>query len=205
MFSASYFIFAVTIIFAVVFTLKLSRAKRQSKASRDFWEKERQANSVRRVDPDTIEYIKIPLEALPFQETSDKELSDIQDTVKNLAQERLLNLTGLTNTDIKFRYGTANLSLVSECDQRFTVLARTLHQWAGWLLLHEQPQEAKAVLEYAVSCQADISNIYTLLADIYLQEEQPEKIADLILSAEKLSSLMKDSIIRTLKEKLTFQ
>lgn len=203
--SVSYFIFSVTVVFLVVFSLKMSAAKKKSKASEDFWERERQANMARRVDPDTIEYLQIPVDALPFQENPDEELKEIQDTILTLSKERLLNLTGLTNTDIKLLYGTANLPMVSQCDQRFTLLARTLYKWASYLLEHGETRKAQVVLEYAVSCQTDISGIYTMLADIYLREYRTEDVAGLILAAEKLPTLMKDSIIRKLKEKLAGQ
>lgn len=203
--SISYFIFSITVIFLVVFSLKMSAAKKKSKASEDFWEREQKANMTRRIDPDTIEYLKIPVEVLPFEENPEDELRKIQDTIIALSKERLLNLTGLTNTDIKLTYGAANLPLVSQCDQRFTLLARTLYQWAAWLFHHNEIKKAQTVLEYAVSCQTDISGIYTMLADIYLKDSRPEEVAELILKAEKLPTLMKASIIRDLKEKLAGQ
>ncbi len=201
--TVSYLIFAATIIFLVVFPLKLHKAKQKSKASEEFWAREREANTARRVDPDTIEYIKIPLEALPFIENPDKDLQEIQDTIKSLSKERLLNLTGLTNTDIKFTYGAANLPMISQCDQRFTQLARALAKWSAYLFEHGEIQKAQIVLEYAVSCKTDISGIYTLLADIYLQGQQPEKVQELLLIVEELPTLMKDSIIKKLQEKLS--
>ena len=198
----SYLIFSATVIYLVVFTIKKHTLNKSDKASEDFWNREREANATRRINPDTIEYLKIPVESLPFQENPDDELREIQDTVRSLANERMLNLTGLTNTDIKLKYGAANLPLVSQCDQRFTLLARTLYKWAVYLSEHEEIQKAQMVLEYAVSCQTDVSGIYLMLADIYLQEDRSEDVAGLILSAEQLPTLMKDSIIQKLKEKL---
>lgn len=201
--SVSYFIFSVTIVFLVVFTMKLSRAKKESRASDEFWSRERAANETRKINPDTIEYLNIPLDTLPFQDTGDAELKELQDTVKALSGERLLNLTGMTNTDIKLAYGAANLPMVSQCDQRFTLLSRTLYRWAVYLTDHDESEKAKAVLECAVSCKSDISGIYTLLADIYIKEQTPEKVEELIRIAEELPTLMKASILQKLREKLT--
>lgn len=205
MFSVSYLIFSATIVFLVVFPLKLSKAKKKSKASEDFWARELEANTARRVNPDTIDYIKIPLEALPFHDNPDKELREIQDSIKELAKERLLNLTGLSNTDIKLAYGVANFPMVSLCDQRFTQLAHVLFQWGSCLFERNEPENAQIVLEYAVSQKTDISGIYTLLADIYLQQSQPEKVEELISLAKELPTLMKDSIVKRLQEKLLGQ
>lgn len=198
----SYLIFSATVVFLAVFTMKLAKAKKSSRASEEFWDRERAANETRRVNPDTIEYLKIPVETLPFQESADEELMEIQDIVRTLSNERLLNLTGMTNTDIKLTYGAANLPMVSLCDQRFTLLARTLYRWAVFLTEHGETGKAKTVLEYAVSCKTDISGIYTMLADIYLREYAPEKVKELIVSVEELPTLMKDSIIEKLTEKL---
>lgn len=200
--SVSYLIFTATVVFLLVFFLKLNQAKKKSHASDEFWAREEEANFIRKVDPETIDYIKVPLESLPFAENAQGELRELQDTVKSIAQERLLNLTGLTNTDVKFTYGAANFPMVSLCDQRFTQFARTLCQWGEYLASHDEPEKARIVLEYAVSCKTDMSRIYTLLADIYAQAQQPENIAELILTAEKLPTLMKSSIVRGLKEKL---
>jgi hypothetical protein len=201
----SYFIFCATVIFLTVFSLKLNKAKKANQASEDFWNREREANTARRVDPDTLDYIKIPLDHLPFEKHPDEALLEIQTTVQNLAKERLLNLTGFTNTDIKLMYGAANLPMVSLCDQRFTLLARTLYQWGSYLVEHKEPRKAQIVLEYAVSCKTDISGIYTLLADIYLQDFHPEKVEELLVCAEELPTLMKASIIKNLKDKLASQ
>ena len=201
----SYLIFSATIIYLVIFTIKKYCLNKTNKASEEFWNREREANATRRVDPDTIEYLKIPIETLPFQENPDDELREIQETIQNLAKERLLNLTGFTNTDIKLKYGAANLPMISQCDQRFTLLARALYKWAVYLFEHEEVQKAQIVLEYAVSCKTDITGIYTMLADIYLSQDRTEDVAELILSVEQLPTLMKDSIAQKLKNKLAFR
>jgi hypothetical protein len=102
-------------------------------------------------------------------------------------------------------YGAANLPMVSLCDQRFTLLARTLYQWGSYLVELGELRKAQIVLEYAVSCKTDISGIYTMLADIYLQDFHPEKVEELIASANELPTLMKASIVKKLKDKLASQ
>lgn len=205
MLSVSYLIFTATVVFLTIFGLKLKKAKKKNASSETFWAREQEANFTRKVNPDTIEYLNVPVETFPFQENPDQELKEIQDTIRTLSKERLLNLTGLTNTDIKLTYGAANFPMISLCDQRFMLFSRTLCQWGAYLSEHGEPEKAKIVLEYALSCKTDISQVYTLLADIYLEEKQPEKVAGLILSAEELSTLMKPSIIKSLKEKLAAQ
>jgi hypothetical protein len=44
-----------------------------------------------------------------------------------------------------------------------------------------------------------------MLADIYLQDFHPEKVEELIASANELPTLMKASIVKKLKDKLASQ
>lgn len=165
-----------------------------------YWNKEYQANSTRKVDISGLEYIAIPLNLLPFAETSDEELLSIQKTINNLAQQKILNLTGISNTDLKLKYGVANITSLSEFDSNYTLLIHTLYKWGEYLYNHNQISDAVKVLEFGIKCNTDISKNYILLATIYKDTNVANKIDDLLCEAEKLSTLMKDSIINSLKE-----
>ena len=97
-------------------------------------------------------------------------------------------------------YGTANISPLSQYDQNYTVLVRTLQQWADLLLESGLTEDAETVLAYAVSIGTDVSHTYYALAKIYAGREEYDKIADLILRAEELRSALRNSIVRTLQE-----
>jgi hypothetical protein len=165
-----------------------------------FWEKEYQANATRKVDISGLEYITIPLDLLPFAETSDEELLSLQKTIKTLAQQKILNLTGISNTDLKLKYGVANITSLSEYDSNFTLLIHTIYKWGEYLYNHNQISDAVKLLEFGIQCKTDISKNYILLATIYKDTNAAQKIDDLIHVAETLSTLMKDNIINSLKE-----
>ncbi len=59
--------------------------------------------------------------------------------------------------------------------------------------------EARELLEYGVSIGTDSRRTYLILASIYKEEGNPEKIRDLIVSAGNIDSLLKDSIISSLE------
>ncbi|MBO4799900.1 MAG: YfhO family protein, partial [Lachnospiraceae bacterium] len=126
-------------------------------------------------------------------------LSEYQETVKNLAEYKILNLTGISNTDLKLQYGAANLEVLSLADQRFTTLARTISGWGNYLYDQGDIPEARQVLEFGISCRTDVSANYITLAKIY-KESDPERIAALKETAESLNSLTKNSIIERLEE-----
>ena len=56
------------------------------------------------------------------------------------------------------------------------------------------------VLRFGIDSLSDISGNYKLLATLYIKSGQQEKIAELRETAEKLNSLLKNSIIKYLDE-----
>lgn len=165
----------------------------------DYFTHEHNANFVRKKDISNLDYIQIPLDKLPFQETNDEDLLELQDKVKEIAKTEILNLTGISNTDLKYMYGAANLDKLTVCDNNFIKLSRALYNWGIWLYKHDQLKEAIQVFEYAVSCKVDISGIYTTLASIYSDNGQPDKIETLKEAVSDLNTLMKDSILKSLE------
>lgn len=194
---------AFTLFLIVVIFLHLSISKSNRKMQQDkeiFWSNEHASNSIRKTDITGLDYIKIPLENLPIIETTNEELSNMQNLIKTLSGKSILNLTGLSNTDLKLQYGTANITFLSECDSNYTLLVQTLIKWGSYLYDNGLILEAITVLEYGIECKTDISKNYILLATIYKEANTTEKIRDLIQVAESLNSLTKESILRSLNE-----
>lgn len=193
---------AVIMIILLTFAFLRSRAIKKEQAAIDgFWDREEQANSTKKKDISQLDYIVIPLDKLPFSNTEDKNspLYEYENTVKDLANQKILNLTGYSNTDLKLMYGSANLDELSLADQNFTTLARTLSKWGDYLLQENKSSEAQAVYEYAVECKSDISSIYINLAKIY-KAINPQGISQLIEQAKNLKSLLADKLVISLQD-----
>lgn len=187
--------FAFFLIILSIFGFLRSRSSKEQKITADsFWEREEHANSIRKEDISQLEYITIPLDKLPFRDTNDTKLCEYQNTVRNLSEYKILNLTGISNTDLKLQYGTANLEFLSLADQRFTTLARTISLWGNYLYEQGDVLDATTVLEFGIQCKTDVSANYITLAKIY-KEKSPEKISGLITQAKELNSLTKNSIV----------
>lgn len=167
-----------------------------------FWNAERDANQTRKKDLSNLDYISIPIEALPIQESTDQVLLDFQEKIISLSKLSIVNLTGLSNTDLKLQYGAPNLTTLSEYDLNYTHLVRTLNTWANYLVELGQKDKAKMVLEYAISCNSDIKQTYVTLAQIYIEEKNPRNITNLIDTADSLRSLSKVPIKNSLEELL---
>ena len=178
------------------------QAKKGKNQDADFWSRERRANSVRRKPLDSLNYIKIPLETFPTHLLNeDSAVMDCIEIIESLTSQKTVNLTGWSNTDLKLEYGTANITVLSEYDQNYTLLVRTLQKWADALLEAGYGKEASVLMEYAVSTNTDVSQTYLKLADYWIAQQDPFQIERLIHTAEGLRSSSRNSIIRQLREK----
>ena len=199
--------FASFIVFCLFLKIYLKRtAKQADSQSENFWEREARANSTRRKSLDNLDYITIPTEFLLWDDTNFANLNDnfrFQDalqTIKQLSTRKIVNLTGLTNTDLKLQYGAPNITLLMEYDQNYTLLARTMQTIGEELFKAGYISESKTILEFAISTRTDVSQSYFLLADIYEHDGESDKIEELIQTAETINSALKKSIVRTLQE-----
>lgn len=198
--------FASFIILAIFFNISMRRVSRKiDQREADFWEKERESNNVRRKSLENLEYIHIPFNILPFDTAGDNEsLQKAEEDLKALQFEKIVNFTGISNTDLKLEYGTANITALTQYDQNYTALVRALQNWGELLYNNGRFEDATNVLEFAVKTRSDISGTYRLLIDMYktklgLNEEEIQKKLDgLIPIAKNLNSLSKNQILNML-------
>lgn len=194
------FLSSFIVLCIIIAYVNRKHRKMTEKADREFWERESAANNVRKKPLDDLAYITIPFDSLPMDTMADDPtVQEITGLLSDLSALKIVNLTGLTNTDLKLEYGTANITCLTEYDQNYTLLARTLQQWAEVLYTGGFEAEAAAVLEFAVSTRTDVSHSYYLLADIYDRRGESEKKAHLLEIAGTLRSSMKNVIVRTLQ------
>jgi hypothetical protein len=196
-----YPIFGCFVIFCLWLCYELRKnTKQMDKETSDFWERESAANLTRRVNPDTLPYIEIPLENFPIGKFDDQTLTVCEQKLRDLSGKKILNLTGKTTTELKSLYGPANLPLLDECDINYTELVKTVADYGVRLSELGHDHEAIAVLEFGIAILTDISSNYKCLAMLYLKAGDLEKISSLQAAAGKLDSLMKPSILKMLEE-----
>lgn len=192
------------LIFCVVFFFALRRTNRiEEEQLNTFWEREKKANFTRKKPLNDLNYITIPDALLNMKPSvaTDAVSSCLRD-LKDLSEYPIVNLTGYTNTDLKLKYGTANITILSDFDLHYTNLVTILQKLAEQLHENGDDALAAATLEFAVSTGTDVSKSYYLLADLYQEAGTPQKIAGLISSAKGINSLMKDTIVQRLQESL---
>lgn len=179
---------------------KSKSSKKETRETEDFWEREKQANFVRKKDISNLSYISIPLTNLPMNATTDTQLNCYYKTIQSLSTSKILNLSRLSNTDIKMTYGQSNFTLLSAYDENYNTLTVTLNKWGTYLYNHDNLTDAKSVLEYAVTIGCDISNVYITLGNIYSLLNETNQFDKLLKQASNLDTVMKTKITDSLEQ-----
>ena len=196
------------ILLCIVVNLLMRRTSRKTEEKEaSFWEKELESNNVRKKSLENLEYIHIPFDLLPFGTAGDDpSLQSAEDELTALKDEKIVNLTGISNTDLKLEYGTANITPLSQYDQNYTALVCSLQKWGQALYDLGRFEDAAKVLEFAVKTRSDITSTYRVLIDLYktklgLNEDEIKKKLDaLIPIAKNLNSLSRQTILKMLPQ-----
>lgn len=189
------------IFFLVIRFILKAPSKKIDLEHKKFWEREREANSVRKQPIDNLDYITIDISALPFSdEPADEYIASYQETIKNLAGAKIVNLSGISNTDLKLKYGVANLETLTEYDENYLELVRALHRWGEAMDKLGDIDTCIKIFEYAVSIKTDVRADYKYLADIYRKNFDFEKINELIAAAESLPNNNGQAIAKMLND-----
>ncbi len=199
-------ILASFILLCIVSAIGMRRTSRKfEEKEQNFWEKEREANNVRKKSLDTLEYIHIPYDLLPFGTAEENPtLAAAEDELMALKDEKIVNFTGITNTDLKLEYGTANITALTQFDQNYTALVVSLQKWGEALYNAGRFEDACKVLEFAVKTRTDISSTYRLLIDMYKtklgfnEATIKSKLEGLLPIAKNLNALSRNQILNML-------
>ncbi len=197
-------ILTTIIILVLLMQIALRKSNREmDHALDDFWAKENAANNVRRKSLDDLEYLSIPDEFYEYPCDPDShDAAEAMHILENLRGQKIVNLTGISNTDLKLSYGTANITVLAVYDQNYTMLVRALQMYAEYFYRLGDTERSKKLMEYAVSTRTDIGASYKLLADIYAEQGTPERISELIETVRTLHTPTTPATLRALEEKM---
>lgn len=200
-------IFASFIVFVLWLTYELRKTKIKSdEAEESFWDKEQKANHVRKKSLEDLPYVRFDFTLLPDaesirsvslegkEEIRENALASLE-ALMALQNEKILNLNGISNTDVKLTYGTANLAILTEYDLNFETFSKHIYLLANALDQLNLSDKALTILEETLYTGTDVSGHYKLLANLYKRKGQSEKIAKLRQQAETLTGLSKKSIL----------
>lgn len=160
------------------------------------------ANATRRKDLSNLDYIIVPLDLFPFDITLNEEKKQLEiakyfKDIKELSEKKMLNLIGVSNTELKEKYGPANLEQLTIYDQLYSKYIRTIYLIAK-TLLEEYPSKAIALLEYSLTIGSDISGAYSLLGEYYVNHHDKENFQALYNQIPDKTSIVGKTIINKL-------
>ena len=175
---------------------------RSRKINEEFWQRERESYRAPARSIKNLDYVRFP-ENLPVHiSIDDPSIKEYQKTLENLTKEEVLNLSGISNTDIRLSYGNKNMEELSRADQRYLTLCRTLDRLSEAYLEKGFKDESRMLLEFALSAGSDISACWIRLGHIYLENEEREALFSLIEKAECLdkNTHSRSEILKSLNE-----
>lgn len=173
---------AIFITFCVILGYYIKKGDTSQKEIMDgFFEKERLANQVRKKDISQLNYITIPLEKIPHSLDT-----QVEKDFFSFAKKTMVNFNGVSNTDLKLQYGTANIHILSEYDTNYMDMIALLPDYVDELLSAGHIDTAQMLLEFAIHTKADSRKIYKQLISIYKETNQLDKIDYLLIASNDL-------------------
>ncbi len=193
-------VFIIIVVVALFFKVFMSRSMKKYDPNAEFLALEKKADSTPKKNIDDLPYINVSSAELPLDvPTENEETKERQYNIRSLEGKKILNFTGVSNTELKLAYGAPNIYFLQSCDMNYTRLVQNLSRLAEDYLNEGHENEAKVLLEFGVSIGSDVKKNYTLLADIYQKSGETEKISGLKEAARNINSLSKDGILKALE------
>ncbi|MDO5522230.1 MAG: hypothetical protein Q4G58_17175 [bacterium] len=173
-------ILCLVLLFCVWLRYERKKAiKIDTEAREAFMQTEKKAQVAREKDISNLDYITVPLHTLPIQKGVDCSLDEYIDSLLTISNKPIVNLSNYTNTELKLAYGIANFDLLSEYDENYFSLIHTLTSYGCSLYETKRYEDAKNILEYAVSIGSDIKLTFLTLAKIYADTKEDARIVGL--------------------------
>ena len=200
------FIGVVTFVIVIKIILKKSD-NGYDKAVDEFMERELEANNTLK-DFDTldIKYVK-PSNTLPFKDYEDipiyKNVIKKQKLVKRKIDLKMIKIpSNLTNTELKEMYGVNNFDKISMLEEHYNSYVRGLFEWGQELYNINNIYDCKKVLQEAVRLEANISQVYILLAKIYAKENDKSNLLQLKNIVKEIDLSLKEKALQEIDKYL---
>ncbi len=197
----------ITLTSVILMGLVINNAIRRSnarskKANDEFWKRERDSYKAPSRPTDNLEYVRFP-DDLPIHISTDNpQIKEYQETLANVTKGKVLNLSGISNTEIRMSFGKDNMEELSLADQRYTTMCRTLDSLSVAYMDLGFKDEARSLLEFALSAGCDISSCWIRLGQYYMEKEDASALSSLIEKAEALDDTVhsRNEILRSLTD-----
>lgn len=193
-------IFASFTVFGIWFSIRLRKSRNlNQKAESDFWENEAMANSVRKKQLEESDFVTFPFDKLPTEESFEPNpVPESLPILQSLADKKMVNLNGISNTEVKKRFGAANITILTEYDSNYEQFAKNIYLLCQYLYDIDRKEEALMLSEETILTGTDSLSHYKLVIQIYQEQGNVSGLSWLREKAEGLHSITKGAILRAL-------
>lgn len=146
-------------------TKRMILKKGTHKESENYWTREHAATFARKKElPDDL---FIPIDFSVYPSVQDESCQQQYAKILLFKERPLVNLKGISNVELKERFGTMQLEKLSFYEQNFIEYMNTSCAYGKLLFEKGYLPEAQKVLEYIISLGCDLSQCYLTLTAIY--------------------------------------
>ena len=184
----------VVLVVVVTIAFKIAERKRMDKVrqnTQDMIDADDAANSARHRDIGEEFFYTASLSTLPVAQYSDEDMKKPVATymwqmkVVKAAEKQMLHFDKqYSNVELKQMFGTSNLDNVAKYEENFSNFIHAMRYWAEALIAADKHKEAQKVLEESVKAGSELSQSYTLLADIYHRSNNLHALKQLLSTAQ---------------------
>jgi len=194
-------IFILFLIFLFIFHHNLKKTEKLTAIKRkEFWENEEKSMFSRKSQIEDTNYIVPDISGVKhnnkeyFAELGHPELFKYQELIFSLSKEPMLNLSNMSNSEIRLKYGIANFSHIEACENNYNRLIKAIYLLGKGYFDLENYSEAISVLEAGIKINSDISDHILLLAELYAKKKDSFNFNELKIYSENLESLTKSKL-----------
>lgn len=160
------FLFFIGGLFIIGMSIKRTILKKsKNKTSEQYWAREHAATFSRRKEIPTDTFITIDFSIYPIVE--DEKCQQLYKKILLFKERPLVNLKGLSNLELKERFGTMQLEKLSYYEQNFIEYMNTSCAYGKLLFEKGYLSESQKVLEYIMHMGCDASQGFFTLISIY--------------------------------------
>lgn len=178
---------------------KRKASKAEKRMSEEFWAREDKANHTRNKDISDLPFFQPDSQKIPFVETEDENICYYQQQVKELLDTPMMNLSHLTNTDLKLAYGVGNFKTLSDYDENYNAFLMHLSNLGKAYYVAGFQKEAEQTYLLCLDSGSNKSTDYVALATIYQETQASAQLSALISRVKESDLPRKASLLSRLE------
>ncbi|MCQ2978658.1 MAG: hypothetical protein MJ245_02560 [Clostridia bacterium] len=145
-----------------------------------------------------IEFIHVDFDDVKFKAKSKNAKENVK-ALQDFSKLKLANFNGLSNQDLKNKYGNNNFDEVLSYQENYDNLFDQIRTTASSLIDDEDESSAMNILRFAVDMGDDVTVTYTNLAELYIKNNMRKELYSLVDTVKQNKNLSQQKIMSYIK------